>query len=550
MDLRCKIYLRMWGRLPLPGFMRRWHLRGLERLRRHGRLSELRAWLARHGGQADHEPLAVAYLAEALLQDSSPDAEAVGALMSRPPAHTQYPEYWFCRARVYQWLGRGEEALISFEKALASDRSREEVLLAGLPLAARHPGRDAARSFLSSASRYPDAVPLIRFFLGQAGGRDESACEYEARDVLSVEEGASAGHARWFRLGAPEPIRLAAFTPDGRPAPDQVIASNVPYVAEITDATLVSGSSLVRVGASTALSDVFADWGLARHVCHRGDSTLRAVRQGAVLVRRAQPAAFLAEGINLSGTYSQHYGHWFAEYLPKLRHFIRQPRFEEVPIIVDAGMPASHYDFLSALVPNRLHILPRGSALRVGCLWVAPTVNFFPPALKPGHEVPAHRQPSWSAGALRFFSDRLRPGQSGPGQRRVFLSRRNSSWRRLANEQEIVAALIPLGFETVFLEELGFAEQLSLFKEAGFIVAPNGSALNNLIFASPRVKVVVLSQHNYHNWGGWLGPFQDLGFNPVFITGAPRQSSARKHADYSIPTDEVEATVRRLLAEA
>lgn len=550
MDLRCNIYLSAWHRIPLPGFMRQWHLRGLERMRRRGLLPELVARLGRRGERSNYEPLAVPYLAEALLHDSSPDADAAVALMAHPPAETRYPEYWSCRARVYERLGFSESALYCYEKAIDSEVSREETLLAGLPLSEKDPEGDAARCFLSSASRYPDALPLIRFYLQMEAGKGEPAFSHEARNVLSVKEGASAGHGNWFGLGDPELIRIATFMPDGLPAPDRIINSHVPYVAEIMDASLVSGSSLVHVGTSTTLSDVFADWELARHVCLRGDPTFKAARQGAVFVRRVRPEAFLAEGINLSGTYSGHYGHWFAEYLPRLRHFIRRPRFAEVPIIVDEGMPASHYEFLRALVPNRLHVLPRGTALRVGRLWVAPTVNFFPSSLKPGHAVPACRQAAWSPGALRFFADRLRPAQLGPGQRRIFLSRRNSSWRRLENEEKLIASLRPLGFEVVFLEELGFAEQLRTFQEAGFIVAPNGSALNNLIFSSPKVKVVVLGQHNYHNWGGWLGPFQDLGFNPVFITGAPRQSSERKHADYAVSLDEVERTVRRLLAEA
>jgi hypothetical protein len=74
--------------------------------------------------------------------------------------------------------------------------------------------------------------------------------------------------------------------------------------------------------------------------------------------------------------------------------------------------------------------------------------------------------------------------------------------------------------------------------------------LNNLIFASPRTKVIVFGQHYFHNWGGWLGPYQDLGYAPVFLTGTPLQSASEKHADYLISVDEVLRTVQSLLGEA
>ena len=85
--------------------------------------------------------------------------------------------------------------------------------------------------------------------------------------------------------------------------------------------------------------------------------------------------------------------------------------------------------------------------------------------------------------------------------------------------------------------------------EAGFIIAPNGSALNNLIFTSPRTKIIVFGQRHFHNWGGWLGPFQDLGYQPVFVTGEPLQSAAEKHADYVISVEEAIRTVHRLLTQ-
>lgn len=542
---------RLFERIPLPrGLHVRRLARQLARLRRKGRTAEL---LARFGHLWDHPvdgPYVSPYLADCLLQAVEPDLGRVRALIASPCAQTEFADHWYCRAYVHHRLGEYSAALSAYARVISDASLRPWILPLALPLAGSHATEPAAATFLREASRFPEARACALFHLGADGELGTSLPTHAVRSVLSVQAGVARGHGAWRPLGDPEVIRLACFGLDGSPAPDRTTQSYAPYVAELTAATVVSGSSLIHVGPSTVLSDLLADWELAKYVCLRGDPTVTALREGAVLVRRASPTDRLAEGINLSGMSSGHYGHWFAEYLPRLRHFSRHPRFAEVPIIVDEGMPPSHYEFLRTLVANRLHVLPRGSALLVDRLWVAPTINFFPPALQAGHVVPPDRQAAWSVGALRFFAERLRPDQVEPGSRRIFLSRRNSSWRRLANEAELVAALAPLGFEVVCPEEMAFADQVRTFATAGFIIAPNGSALNNLIFTSPRTKVVVFGQHNFHNWGGWLGPYQDLGYRPAFLTGEPVQSAREKHADYVISVEQALGTVQRLLAEA
>jgi len=542
---------RLFEQIPLPRFLHVRRLaRQLARLRRKGRTGEL---MTRFGQRWDHPidaPFVAPYLADALLQADEPDLAKVRALLAAPPAPADLTDLWYCRARAHHRLGQYAEALSAYAIAVMDARLSPSVLEMAMPLAAANFASPAAAAFLRVAARFTPARALALFHLQDDAELGVSLPTHSVRTILSARAGATLGHGRWCSLGEAEAIRLACFKPDGSPAPDRTTLSYEPYVAELSAATVVSGSSLIHVGPSTVISDLLADWELAQHVSLGDDPTVATIREGGALVSRIKPTGRLAEGINLSGMYSCHYGHWFAEYLPRLRHMIGQPRFTEVPIIVDEGMPPSHYEFLSALAPNRHHVLPRGEALLVDRLWVAPTINFFPPALNAGHTVPPDRQAAWSVDALRFFAERLRSGYAEPGTRRLFLSRRNSSWRRLANEPELIDALAPLGFEVVCLEELGFADQLRTLGEAGFIIAPNGSALNNLIFTSPKTKVVVFGQHHFHNWGGWLGPFQDLGYRPVFLTGAPLQSAGEKHADYVISVEEALRVVHRLLAEA
>ena len=84
--------------------------------------------------------------------------------------------------------------------------------------------------------------------------------------------------------------------------------------------------------------------------------------------------------------------------------------------------------------------------------------------------------------------------------RRFYIDRRGSHIRPLRNEAEVIAALAPLGFVPVRLEELSLPDQVRLFRQAEAIVTPHGSALTNLGFCRPGCLVVELLMDAYVDW--------------------------------------------------
>ena len=84
--------------------------------------------------------------------------------------------------------------------------------------------------------------------------------------------------------------------------------------------------------------------------------------------------------------------------------------------------------------------------------------------------------------------------------RRFYIDRSGSRIRPLRNEAEVIAALAPLGFVPVRLEELSLPDQVRLFRQAEAIVAPHGSALTNLGFCRPGCLVVELLMDAYVDW--------------------------------------------------
>ncbi len=76
--------------------------------------------------------------------------------------------------------------------------------------------------------------------------------------------------------------------------------------------------------------------------------------------------------------------------------------------------------------------------------------------------------------------------------RKIFISRRLTTGRKLLNEDQIWNYLEPLGFELVELENMDFKAQLKLFNQCQTIVAPHGSGLTNILFCQSGTKVIDL----------------------------------------------------------
>lgn len=321
--------------------------------------------------------------------------------------------------------------------------------------------------------------------------------------------------------------------------------SNKPYVADIADARIFGNSSLILTSDGTALSDTGGHPQFGRYVSFAYEAIVIAQSEGKVLLNFSdyQPREIDA-GIFLSGLASNAFGHWIPEFLPKLQFLKQRHDFDSMPIIVDAGMPQSHFDHLRRLTTNPLILLQANETLRCRRLLVAPSPAFSPVELFPNN-IPVQEMPGLSPRALRFLRGDQVYDSSGPRNRRIFLARKNMKWRRLLNEQEICADLSKLGFEIIYIEEMTAREQIELFQQAQWIVAPNGSALLNLIFSDPSVKLLVLTQPNLFNWGTFQGPMDALGYHPLTVCGESALDIKQKHSDYSVSIDHV----RKALAD-
>jgi hypothetical protein len=197
------------------------------------------------------------------------------------------------------------------------------------------------------------------------------------------------------------------------------------------------------------------------------------------------PLEVLHERVAVLGAWhaGQNYFHWMFNVLPRVE-LLRLAGVELGAVdrfAINRPHLPFHHETLARLGLGGARLLPIGPRLhvRADSLLVTSSLRFS-----------GHRTPCVLAFLRREFL--ARPSPAPAGHARLYVSREDSTHRRLVNEAECLGVLRPLGFEKVTLTGLTVADQAALFSGAAVIVAPHGAGLTNLVFCDPGTTVVEL----------------------------------------------------------
>jgi capsular polysaccharide biosynthesis protein len=244
------------------------------------------------------------------------------------------------------------------------------------------------------------------------------------------------------------------------------------------------------------------------------------VRNRAYTHRLPAPVELAGERILLSNQWARAHFHWMLDTLPRLS--LIPYHQTDAPILVAPDISATARETLRMVgIPDaRIQPLPSEHVVAEELLL---------PSLVDRTGNPRRRTLDW-------LRDRLLPG-AGPARRRIYVSREDAASRRLLNEDAVLAALAPHGFEKVVVSTLPLAEQLRTFAESEAIVAPHGGGLTSLL-AARNATVVELFGHDYVN-GCYYAMADQLRLPYWYLVGRSGRS-----ADFTADVDRLIATLR------
>ncbi|MEL7067981.1 MAG: glycosyltransferase family 61 protein [Cyanobacteria bacterium J06581_3] len=130
-----------------------------------------------------------------------------------------------------------------------------------------------------------------------------------------------------------------------------------------------------------------------------------------------------------------------------------------------------------------------------------------------------------------------------PISNRLYISRAKAKHRKVVNEENVIHYLEGMGFKTIFLEDHDLATQISLFSNAEAVVAPHGAGLTNLMWCSPRTKVLEFFSPNYVNVCFWAIANQ-INLDYFYLVGDGKWPP--DYIDPHIMSDDISVSIEKL----
>jgi capsular polysaccharide biosynthesis protein len=185
------------------------------------------------------------------------------------------------------------------------------------------------------------------------------------------------------------------------------------------------------------------------------------------------------------------YGHWVVEMMPKMKPMLDHIRSGLVKLCIP-GTPSFVAATLTHLGIRTEHLFKpqKFPVVLRKVLYMSPVSKHW--------GLPGNISP-WAVATLNEMTSSVKPGNS----RKLFVSRKDASTRRLSNEDEIFAVVEPLGYERIETAKMAFADQVSVFRGADEIIGVFGASMTNAIFSNEGTKALMITPNVFLDHFYW-----------------------------------------------
>jgi capsular polysaccharide biosynthesis protein len=281
------------------------------------------------------------------------------------------------------------------------------------------------------------------------------------------------------------------------------------FIAGLRDASLLASAVAIRSYDNYLFHDPF------HHPKH-----VRGVERP-VFIPRAE-RRLRGGHIHMTPLWGQAHYHWVMDVLPRLAIVDQHPALQSLPLVLPSSLTPAQCDSLKLLgIPSDRIVKFDGRHWTVDELYYPSGFGIT------GNPTKA---------AVRWLRERFAPSVSLT--RRLYVSRRDVTVRRIVNESDLVEKLLPLGFEIVNCGALSFSEQVKLFSEAAIIVGAHGGGLTNMVFAQPGSSIIEVFPPKYINGCFWALA-NACGHSYAYTIGTQREQ------DIEVEVEKVLALISR-----
>jgi hypothetical protein len=188
---------------------------------------------------------------------------------------------------------------------------------------------------------------------------------------------------------------------------------------------------------------------------------------------------------SFTGVWSDNYFHWVLDYLPRLKAIdeYKKQTGEEPTILLHRPL-----DYMVETLDQLgyKYEVVEGYHYRVNRLLVISNPR------KEGLIYP------W---AIKYLQSKL--GESVHAPRKIYISRKNATKRRVLNEDDYIPGLLNKGYTIATPEKMGIKGQADYFRDAEMVIGPHGAGLANIAW-SLNPKTIELVTPAYTNPCCWM----------------------------------------------
>ena len=130
--------------------------------------------------------------------------------------------------------------------------------------------------------------------------------------------------------------------------------------------------------------------------------------------------------------------------------------------------------------------------------------------------------------------------------KRLYITRQDAAFRRLLNEDAVLALLERHGFVAVELGRLQFAQQLALFREADLVIGVHGAGLSHVVNMSPA-KGLLEILHPRRFWPTYRALAARGGLHYAFVVGEdPGRDTIGDSFDFAVDLEKLAVVIEQL----
>lgn len=266
------------------------------------------------------------------------------------------------------------------------------------------------------------------------------------------------------------------------------------YLTTFMDVDIYGATNLITKG-KIALSDAYAMnreenrydiEGGCLASCHKEGKWIGIIYQSTDEI--------ISRAINCVGGACENYYHFTFEILSRLAFADQIEEYRLLPVLVDAAALAvpQMRDLFDRVNVWHHPVIPVKEYVRIHVKQlVFASQNVWMPLNYRRGMITKEKDYLFSRTVVDNIRDRVLRGQQQTKgtYRKIYLSRRNCSNRRLVNDDEIEKIFVDHGYHIVFPERLSFDEEVAVFYGADIIVGVTGAAFTNMIFCHEGAKV-------------------------------------------------------------